>query len=49
MDETLELQCRGALVTFDADKDENQWAFILSSEENSERESGESFVLNILH
>ena len=49
LDTELELQCKGKLVTYDSDRDENQWAFVLSSEPNEEKESGYDYILNILH
>eukprot|EP00347_Sterkiella_histriomuscorum_P017370 403349643 len=49
LDTELELQCKGNLLTFDQDRDDNQWSFILSREENEEKDSGYNYILNILH
>jgi len=36
-------------VSIDQDRDDNDWAFILTETINEEKESGFDFCLNILH
>lgn len=35
--------------TFDQDREDNNWTFILTSTPNEEKESGFNYCLNILH